>query len=161
MIIVFDLDDTLYDEITYVRSSLFEVAVYLSGKLQIPKDIIYANLNEVLKKKGRGKVFDIVLNNYDIYSKTEVNKCLSIYRNNNPKIKLFDQAIDCLERFSDFRKYLVTDGNKIVQKKKIEALKVLKKDPEGLNGNIIAKIKEPTATATKFSEVFCFLIPKI
>ena len=32
-------------------------------------------------------------------------------------------------------------------------LKVIKKDPEGLNGNIMAKIKEPTAIATKFSEL--------
>ena len=32
MIIVFDLDDTLYDEISYVKSSLYEVASYLSEK---------------------------------------------------------------------------------------------------------------------------------
>ena len=126
MIIVFDLDDTLYDEITYVRSSLFKVAEYLSEKLQIHNNIIYTDLNEVLEKKGRGNVFDIVLNNYGIYSKIEVNRCLSIYRNNIPKIKLFDNAIDCLQRFSKFHKYLVTDGNKIVQKRKIEALDLKK-----------------------------------
>ena len=122
MIIVFDLDDTLYDEITYVRSSLFKVAVYLSDKYNIDKDIIYLDLNDVLAKRGRGNVFDIVLNNYGIYSKVEVKKCLSVYRNNTPKIKLFDEAINCLKRFSDYRKYLVTDGNKIVQTKKIHAL---------------------------------------
>ena len=122
MIIVFDLDDTLYDEITYVRSSLFKVAVYLSEKYNIDKDIIYVELNDVLEKKGRGNVFNIVLNNYGIYSKIEVKKCLSVYRNNTPKIKLFDEAINCLKRFSDYRKYLVTDGNKMVQTKKINAL---------------------------------------
>jgi len=122
MIIVFDLDDTLYDEITYVRSSLFEVSLYLSEKLHISKDIIYSNLNEVLEINGRGKVFDIVLTNYGIYSKSEVKRCLSIYRSNNPKIKLFDHAISCLERFKYYHKYLVTDGNKVVQKKKIDAL---------------------------------------
>ncbi len=126
MIIVFDLDDTLYDEITYVRSSLFEVARYLSEKLHVQKDIIYRDLNEVLEKNGRGNVFDIVLSNYGIYSKAEVNKCLSVYRNNIPEIKLFDQAIACLERFTNFRKYLVTDGNKMVQKKKIDALELNK-----------------------------------
>ena len=120
MIIVFDLDDTLYDEITYVRSSLFEVSLYLSEKLHISKDIIYSNLNEVLEINGRGKVFDIVLTNYGIYSKSEVKRCLSIYRSNNPKIKLFDHAISCLERFKYYHKYLVTDGNKVVQKKKID-----------------------------------------
>ena len=117
MIIVFDLDDTLYDEITYVRSSLFEVALYLSEKLLISKDIIYTNLNEVLEINGRGKVFDIVLTNYGIYSKTEIKRCLSVYRSNTPKIKLFDHAISCLERFKDYHKYLVTDGNKMVQEK--------------------------------------------
>ena len=122
MIIVFDLDDTLYDEITYVRSSLFKVAVYLSEKYNIDKDIIYVDLNDVLEKKGRGNVFDIILSNYGIYSKIEVKKCLSVYRNNTPKIKLFDEAINCLKRFSDYRKYLVTDGNKMVQTKKINAL---------------------------------------
>ena len=74
MIIVFDLDDTLYDEITYVRSSLFKVAVYLSEKYNIDKDIIYVDLNDVLEKKGRGNVFDIILSNYGIYSKIEVKK---------------------------------------------------------------------------------------
>ena len=126
MIIVFDLDDTLYDEITYVRSSFFKVAVYLSEKYNINKDIIYADLNDVLEKKGRGNVFNVVLSNYDIYSKTEVKKCLSVYRNNTPKIKLFDEAIICLERFVDFRKYIVTDGNKMVQTKKINALSLNK-----------------------------------
>ena len=126
MIIVFDLDDTLYDEISYVKSSLFEVASYLEEKLQISKDILNTDLNEVLENNGRGNVFDIVLSNYGVYSKTEVKKCLSIYRNNTPKIKLFNQAISCLDRFEYYRKYLVTDGNKIVQRKKITALNLNK-----------------------------------
>lgn len=126
MIIVFDLDDTLYDEISYVRNSLLEVAIYLSKKLQISKGIIYSNLISELENKGRGKVFDVILRKYDIYSKKEINKCLSVYRNNIPKIKLFPEAVDCLNRLGDYHKYLVTDGNKIVQRKKIEALELSK-----------------------------------
>jgi len=126
MILVFDLDDTLYDEITYVKSSLLEVAKYLSQKLNVQSNIIYSDLYKVLELNGRGNVFDITLKNYGIYSKAEVNKCLSVYRKNNPEIELFEQAISCLKRFENFRKYIVTDGNKIVQKKKIEALKLNK-----------------------------------
>ena len=32
----------------------------------------------------------------------------------------------------------------------ITELNVLKKDPEGLNGNIVAKTKEPIAMVTRF-----------
>jgi len=126
MIIVFDLDDTLYDEITYVRNSFLEVAIYLSENFNISKDSIYLNLIQELEKNGRGKVFDNVLTFYGIYSKSEVKRCLSVYRNNIPKIELFDKAINCLERLSSYRKYLVTDGNKIVQRKKIESLELNK-----------------------------------
>ena len=69
MILVFDLDDTLYDEITYVKSSLLEVAKYLSQKLNVQSNIIYSDLYKVLELNGRGNVFDITLKNYGIYSK--------------------------------------------------------------------------------------------
>ena len=126
MIIVFDLDDTLYDESSYVRSSFLEVACFLSKKIKVSKDLIYLKLNETLEKNGRGNVFDVVLKHYGIFSKKEVKNCLSVYRNNIPQIKLFDEGIRCLNRLKDFRKYVVTDGNKLVQKKKIEALNLNK-----------------------------------
>jgi len=39
-----------------------------------------------------------------------------------PKITLSKEGKACLKRFKDLPKYLVTDGNKIVQLKKIQAL---------------------------------------
>ena len=119
MIIVFDLDDTLYDESSYVRSSFLEVACFLSKKIKVSKDLIYLKLNETLEKNGRGNVFDVVLKHYGIFFFFLVKNCLSVYRNNIPQIKLFDEGIRCLNRLKDFRKYVVTDGNKLVQKKKL------------------------------------------
>jgi len=126
MILVFDLDDTLYNEMTYVKSSFIEVSNYLSSIIPLTRDQIFNEILKFLKENGRGKVFDILLKKYGYYSKTEVRNCLRVYRNNFPKIKLFEEASDCLERFSNFTKYLVTDGNKLVQRNKIKALDLQK-----------------------------------
>ncbi len=122
MILVFDLDDTLYQEITYVKSAFKAVASYLGAKYQIATSEVENDLLGVLEEKGRGSVFDEVLNKYGIYSKAEVKKCLGVYRRSKPKIELNRDAVRCLKRFEDLPKYLVTDGNKMVQSTKIKAL---------------------------------------
>ena len=64
MIIVFDLDDTLYEEITYVRSGFKAVANYLSRNYKIgTTKNIYSQFVQLLKTQGRGKVFDSFLDN--------------------------------------------------------------------------------------------------
>lgn len=122
MILVFDLDDTLYDEFSYVKSSFKAVASYLSGKLKVNEDKIYIELMEILAKEGRGKIFNIYLEKYGLFSKKEVLSCLHVYRSNYPEIELYSEAKRCLIRFKNYPKYLVTDGNKRVQTTKIKAL---------------------------------------
>ena len=124
--ILFDLDDTLYDESAYVESSLKAVVCYLSKKYALPEETIFKDLNQVLSEGGRGHIFDEVLKIYGIYTKTVVKKCVSVYRNNIPDIKLFDEARNALEMLSEYPKYLVSDGNKIVQSIKVNALGINK-----------------------------------
>ncbi len=126
MIIVFDLDDTLYEEITYVKSGFRAVANYLSGKYSLSSDKIYSELYDVLEEKGRGSIFNEILNKYNILSKREIKKCVTVYRKHQPNIKLTKVSINCINRFSDYSKYIVTDGNKMVQSTKIRALNLEK-----------------------------------
>jgi len=126
MVVIFDLDDTLYPEISYVKSSFFPVSSYLSKKYNIPNDYVFNNLMKILIDDGRGKIFDIFLNRHNIFTKKELNKCVSIYRSNIPSIELYEEASYVLNKLSDFPKYLVTDGNKIVQSIKIKALNINK-----------------------------------
>lgn len=118
MIINFDMDDTLYDESTYVMSSMGAVGKYLSEKYAFKKEIVYKDLMIELETNGRGKVFDDVLKKYGIYSKKEVLKCIGLYRRNIPKIKLFNESRMALMRLPDLPKYVVSDGNKLVQSMK-------------------------------------------
>ena len=124
MIVAFDLDDTLYEEITYVKSSFKAVATYLHKKYGFDENLLYAEMLSILDTDGRGSVFNKVLIQFGIFSKSEVKKCLSVYRNNTPEIFLPQVSIDCLNRLGDFPKYLVTDGNKMVQSNKIKSLKL-------------------------------------
>ena len=126
MIIVFDLDDTLYDEINYVKSGFKAVSNFLSENFNINKNEAFNIMIYELDKNGRGKIFDVVLKKYKIYTVKNLKKCISLYRLHNPEITLTQETISCLERFHNYKKYIITDGNKIVQQKKIKALNIEK-----------------------------------
>ena len=121
MIIVFDLDEVLYDEKTYVISGFRTVSEFLEKDEAIPKKIIFEYLKRRLKN-GRERIFNDLLDNFRIYSQKNLEKYISVYRTHTPKIKLYSDAKDCLKRLKNYPLYIVTDGNKIVQKNKIKAL---------------------------------------
>ena len=121
MIIVFDLDEVLYDEKTYVISGFRAVSEFLEKDEAIPKKIIFEYLKRRLKN-CRERILNDLLDNFRIYSQKNLKKCISVYRTHTPKIKLYSDAKDCLKRLKNYPLYIVTDGNKIVQKNKIKAL---------------------------------------
>jgi putative hydrolase of the HAD superfamily len=122
MILVFDLDDTLYPEIDYVKSGIYTVAKYLSEKYNLDAKEINIEMFADLKLNGRGLIFNNILHNYNIYSKKELNNCVSVYRSHKPKIFLFEAAEKFLDSHQYFNKYIITDGNINVQRNKIKAL---------------------------------------
>jgi putative hydrolase of the HAD superfamily len=123
LIIVFDLDDTLYQEISYVQSGLKAVANEIAKKYNLDSNVIYKEALDILEKSGRGGVFDSLLNNYGYYTKREVQRLVSIYRLHYPKISIGSMEMKALKLCGkESNLYLVTDGNKYVQAKKIESL---------------------------------------
>jgi putative hydrolase of the HAD superfamily len=116
---VFDLDDTLYDEITYVKSGFMEVA-----KVYMPENphVMFEKMIEILERDGRGKVFDNALKHFGFTSKKDVKKALGIYRSHMPKICLNEDAREILSHYKNTPLYIVTDGNKLVQERKVKAL---------------------------------------
>ena len=123
MVLIFDLDDTLYDELSYVKSGLRAVSHF--GELAFgwnPEESI-AFMEAQLLLRGRGAIFDEWLRSHGHYSAARVSKCVKVYRHHQPLISLFPSAARVLARYKEFLPiYLVTDGHKIVQQKKIEAL---------------------------------------
>jgi putative hydrolase of the HAD superfamily len=122
-VIVFDLDDTLYDEMTFVRSGFRAVAAFLEEQRGISADRSCAEMMKLLERDGRGKVFDSVLREHGCHSKRLVRQCVSVYRAHHPDIRLLPDANHVLERLgAEYPLYIVTDGNKHVQWNKLKAL---------------------------------------
>lgn len=120
-VLVFDLDDTLYDELSYVDSGFRAVARFLADEFQVDYSAVY----QVMKRElvnGRGRIFDVALAAFGLYSLQRVRRCVSVYRLHKPSIALYPEADACLARLRDLPLYIVTDGNKVVQQHKVEAL---------------------------------------
>ena len=133
-VIIFDMDETLYDERTYVREGLRTVAAFMQKKWGIPRETAFRLMNRDIRQNGRGKEFDIVLARWGVLSKKNVRTCLSAYRAHTPKLRLYPDATRALRRFKNYPLYVVTDGTVNVQRRKARAL--------GLN----AKVKKIIAT---------------
>src|SRR5687767_1704608 len=150
MVLVFDLDDTLYNEASYMQSGFKEVATFLTEKVNQSPDIIYRSLLEIEIRHGRGQVFDLLLKTLNSYDKDLVAKCISTYRLHRPQISLNSDAVACLNRFSHLPLYVLTDGNKLVQQRKIRALGV---------HSLVKKVYVTHQYGVKYSKPspFCFL----
>ena len=127
MILVFDLDDTLYDEKQFVYSGFLEVANWISEMSKTSSNIIYESMVKDLSMNGRGEVFNNALKIYFHKTKKNIKRCISIYRLHKPRISLEKDVLELLiELGKTYKLYIVTDGNKIVQNNKIKYLGVEK-----------------------------------
>ena len=123
MILIFDLDDTLYDESRFVDSGLAAVARH--GQSSWGWDPVRSQsfLRDVLDREGRGKVFDRWLEHHGAWSRGRVAECVRVYRHHRPDISLFPAARRMIDRYRPHGPlYLVTDGHKIAQRNKVDAL---------------------------------------
>lgn len=121
MVLVFDLDDTLYNERNYVLSGFRAVSGYLGSVYSVPEDEAF-QLMALKLELGRGRIFDDTLEHFGLCTRKRVLNCISVYRGHAPDIRLDRDADACLERFSEHPLYIVTDGNKYVQNNKLVAL---------------------------------------
>ncbi|GID07534.1 HAD family hydrolase [Pseudomonas sp. 008] len=123
MILIFDLDDTLYDESSFVTSGLGAVARHGEDAFGWDAERSLQFMLEVLEREGRGRVFDRWLELYGQLSKARVTECVKTYRHHRPSLELFPAARVLLGQLHGrVPLYLVTDGHKIVQKNKVDAL---------------------------------------
>lgn len=120
-IIVFDLDDTLYLESTYVRSGFRVIDRALT------RDGIhgfYARAWSRFESGQRTKMFDTVLEQLNIApSAQRIAALVQIYREHSPEIALTEDADRLLRALTGrVRLGIITDGYAVAQRCKLEAL---------------------------------------
>lgn len=122
MVLIFDLDDTLYNERAYVESGFRAVARWGKEQYGWDADKSYAMMISILDADGRGAVFNNWLEGNDIRRTSVIAECVRVYRHHKSDISVSDSTKTILSSLSGSPLYLVTDGHKIVQANKIDAL---------------------------------------
>ncbi len=114
-VVVFDLDDTLYNELDYLQSAYKSIAVFLEPDNWKP---LYSRMFSMYRSKVN--VFEFLSGFYKIDSKALID----MYRNHKPEIQLFDGVLDLLDaiKFKNGKTGLITDGRANTQRAKIESL---------------------------------------
>jgi putative hydrolase of the HAD superfamily len=121
-LVVFDMDDTLFLERSYVESGFRAVGELLGAEYG------FTTFHEVAWKMflngRRGDIFDAALR----YSGGEfpsdtVRRCVDVYRSHSPKIELLRDSVELLSAYQGVvHTGLVTDGPKASQRAKIQSL---------------------------------------
>ena len=122
--VLFDLDDTLYPERTFVESGFRAVGRFLAERAGLEAEGLATRMLEILDAEGRGKVFDRVLEEVGLLSEWRVRLLLHVYRTHRPTISLFEDVVPSLTKLRErgVRLGIVTDGMASVQRQKMTAL---------------------------------------
>ena len=131
--VVFDLDDTLYDEIDYCKSGFTAAAEFLAA---VPKMPSAEHIFEVFWKQfttgNRKETFNTALEELGIASAEAdsdklITYLIKVYRNHVPKITLPAKSKNVLDQLNGkYTLALITDGFLPAQKLKVQALGIEK-----------------------------------
>ena len=117
-VVVFDLDDTLYNELDYLKSAYKSIAFFLE-----PEDwkLLYSKMFSLYRSNLN--VFEFLANAYN----TEIGPLIEMYRNHYPDIQLFDGVLDVFEAIKsrNGKIAIITDGRSYTQRAKLKSLGVL------------------------------------
>lgn len=117
-VFVFDLDDTLFKEIDFLRSGF--LSILKAGNLIDEEDLI----EEMIDWYHQGK--DVFADLIKAHPECGLAKLqmIDIYRNHRPEINLDSHASSFLDNLKNLDCYtaLITDGRAVTQKNKIRAL---------------------------------------
>jgi putative hydrolase of the HAD superfamily len=118
MIVVFDLDDTLYDEVDFVRSGFRAVADYVDASDPEPLlDFMQARF----EAEGSGRIFDALIAHFGL--SVGVAELVEVYRFHSPDIELPEDRRAVLEQLVGAHPLgLVSDGPWVMQRNKFVRL---------------------------------------
>lgn len=119
-VVCFDLDDTLYKEIDFLKSGYLKVAEQVEKRYGIDSREVYDNLLSWYYRKENA----FVLLNETYGLDTPIEDFLNVYRFHKPYILLSDGVEETLDELKalDVVLGIITDGRVVSQQNKIEAL---------------------------------------
>ena len=122
--VVFDLDDTLYDEVEYCKSGFTSVSEFLASLPDMPPaERFFDAFWKQFTAGNRTKTFNAALRELGIVDDKLIQQLIYVYRNHDPKITLPQESRDVLSQLSGkFTLALLTDGFLPAQQLKVQTL---------------------------------------
>lgn len=123
--VIFDLDDTLYDEIDYCRSGFAAVARYLAGLGDYPDAaVLFTALDDQFTTGNHTTTFNAALDRLGVkYDDKLIAELIRLYRNHVPSIELPPDSKQVLNLLvPSYTLALLTDGFMPAQQLKVRAL---------------------------------------
>ena len=124
-VVIFDLDDTLYDEIEYCRSGFAAVSEFIANARDAPDcESIFAALWGQFRAGNHTRTFNAALDELAMdCDDKRVLELVKVYRNHVPKITLPEDSRDILIELSTrYTLGLLTDGFLPAQRLKVQRL---------------------------------------
>jgi putative hydrolase of the HAD superfamily len=122
LVLVFDLDDTLYPERQFALSGFAAAGRWAEAELGVAG--LAESMTHLLDQGHLGGLFRIALSDgCPDHTPEHLAALVDAYRNHEPELTLFEDAAWALARFGGKAKLgLITDGTHSVQAKKVRAL---------------------------------------
>jgi len=122
--VIFDLDDTLYKEINYLKSGFKYISKIIANDINETQTKIFKKL--IFHYKNKENVFQKIINEYNL--SYNIKDLILLYRNHKPKIRLSKETENTLLYLinNDYKLGLLTDGDSNQQRGKISALELEK-----------------------------------
>ena len=130
--ILFDLDDTLYDQKQHLIPAFMKVSEYLENKLGISKDYAFKTILDILNQEGSasGRIFDMLLYKIGFTpDKSLIHDLIRVFYSYKPETLVpFDDVVKVLSelKMKGYKLGIITDGFPELQKAKIKALNLEK-----------------------------------
>ncbi|WP_417860962.1 HAD family hydrolase [Winogradskyella sediminis] len=117
-VVVFDLDDTLYNELDFLKSAYRSIAKFLDLDNWKP---LYSKMFSLYRCKIN--VFKTLAESHNI----ELSVLVDLYRNHQPEIELFEGVLDIFEAIKSKggNIAIITDGRSKTQRAKLKSLGIL------------------------------------
>lgn len=127
--VIFDMDDTLYDEVDYCRSGFRAASWFISQIPDTPDaETIFNCLWEEFSGGNRKETFNTAFESLGIgYDEKLIESAVEAYRSHKPQISLPAETAEVLDKLSEkYKLALITDGFLPGQKFKVRALGIEK-----------------------------------
>ncbi len=119
-IVIFDLDDTLFNELDYLKSAFSEIAKHIATEINSEQQTVFDDMLSLYHNNAN--VFAEILERHK--TGFGIQDLLHIYRHHEPSIQLLEDRNLVLDNLKSkgIKMGLLSDGRSLQQRNKIKAL---------------------------------------